>query len=101
VGGLCGLLEAHLLTCICHCRPTYTFLFTYQPLSPLHLPTPPPAAYYRCPHPFLTQIPTGEILPVTGTPFDFNSQAHTIGERLDQVRQSGRKKGEIGVGGAA
>lgn len=31
------------------------------------------------------QIPTGEILPVTGTPFDFNSQAHTIGERLDQV----------------
>ena len=29
-------------------------------------------------------IPTGEILPVAGTPFDFTSP-HTIGERIDQV----------------
>jgi aldose 1-epimerase len=31
-----------------------------------------------------TQIPTGEVLPVEGTPFDF-SRPHKIGERIDQV----------------
>ena len=31
------------------------------------------------------QIPTGEILPVAGTVFDFNSETHTVGERLHQV----------------
>ncbi|MDN3668502.1 aldose epimerase family protein [Echinicola jeungdonensis] len=31
-----------------------------------------------------TLIPTGEVKPVAGTPFDFTS-AHTIGERIDQV----------------
>jgi aldose 1-epimerase len=30
-----------------------------------------------------TLIPTGEIRPVTGTPFDFTS-AHTVGERIDE-----------------
>ena len=34
-----------------------------------------------------TMIPTGEILPVKGTPFDFTSP-HTIGERInDENRQ--------------
>eukprot|EP00878_Enallax_costatus_P003704 GHUV01003920.1.p1 GENE.GHUV01003920.1~~GHUV01003920.1.p1 ORF type:complete len:385 (+),score=76.80 GHUV01003920.1:295-1449(+) len=31
------------------------------------------------------QIPTGEILPVAGAPFDFFTGAHTVGERVDQV----------------
>jgi hypothetical protein len=31
------------------------------------------------------QIPTGEVLPVAGTVFDFCSEAHTVGERLQQV----------------
>lgn len=31
------------------------------------------------------QIPTGEILPVAGTVFDFSTEAHTVGERLQQV----------------
>jgi len=31
-----------------------------------------------------TLIPTGELRPVAGTPMDF-TQAHTIGERIDQV----------------
>ncbi len=31
-----------------------------------------------------TLIPTGEVKPVAGTPFDFTS-AHTIGDRIDQV----------------
>uniref|UniRef100_A0A383V4H7 Aldose 1-epimerase n=1 Tax=Tetradesmus obliquus TaxID=3088 RepID=A0A383V4H7_TETOB len=31
-----------------------------------------------------TNIPTGEILPVAGTPFDFTTP-HTVGERIDQL----------------
>ena len=38
-----------------------------------------------------TQIPTGEIRPVAGTPFDFTAQgagAHTIGERIGDVEEA-------------
>lgn len=30
-------------------------------------------------------LAAGEILPVAGTPFDFFSAAHKIGERIEQV----------------
>ncbi len=38
-----------------------------------------------------TQIPTGEIRPVAGSPFDFTAplaDAHTIGERIDDVAEA-------------
>ncbi len=37
-------------------------------------------------------IPTGEVLPVAGTPFDFTAP-HAIGERIDKVRRA------LGTGG--
>jgi hypothetical protein len=49
-----------------------------------------------CVPPFLlVQIPTGDILPVASTVFDFNSETHTVGERLHQV---GAKLLKAGVG---
>ena len=32
-----------------------------------------------------TLIPTGQILPVSGTPFDFVTKEHAIGERIGTV----------------
>ncbi len=43
--------------------------FTCPPPSPISLPL---------------QIPSGQVLPVKGTPFDF-TQPHTVGERIGQV----------------
>ena len=38
-----------------------------------------------------TLIPTGEIAPVAGTPFDFR-ESHKIGERVDQLGTRHRRR---------
>lgn len=57
-----------------------------RPPAPFAPPRPSPSPTARSPHPQVDAdlIPTGEVAPVEGTPYDFR-QPHAIGERISEV----------------
>ena len=82
------VLLSGAMCCLCEHNPhsrTHTHTHhTHHTNTHTHARAHAPLTLLACPQVDATNVPTGDVAPVEGTPFDFR-EPRTIGERIEQV----------------